>query len=256
MQRTRLVVLVERTATDAARAEQLAVRLDVPLVHEPPDTAELLLAWADDVLEAREPGDRPGRGLSVRFDARDWRPGAGGLSRRQPLARAVGPGRRSVADATAGLGGDAMLLAALGHRVVAIERSSVVAALLRDGLERARDDATLARLAGDRLTLVEGEAVEVLPSLQPAPDVVYIDPMFPPRRKQSALPARPLQLLRRIVGEDHDAGALLSIARMAATQRVVVKRPTWAEPIAEGAVSSHRGKLARYDVYRPLELRA
>jgi len=54
------------------------------------------------------------------------------LSRRQPLARALGRKARRVVDATAGLGQDSFLIASLGPTVLALERSPIIAALLAE----------------------------------------------------------------------------------------------------------------------------
>ncbi|MCA9290054.1 MAG: class I SAM-dependent methyltransferase, partial [Phycisphaerales bacterium] len=80
-------------------------------------------------------------------------------------------------------------------------------------------------------------------------DVVYIDPMFPPKRKTSALPRKEIVMLRRLVGDDPDAAALLACAR-AAGARVVVKRADEAPALGDGVVAAHRGKTVRYDVHR------
>lgn len=61
----------------------------------------------------------------------------GGFKRNQLLAKAVGIKGKdvpTVLDATAGLGKDAFILAALGCRVHMLERSPIVGALLQDGL--------------------------------------------------------------------------------------------------------------------------
>ena len=61
----------------------------------------------------------------------------------QAIAKAVGLNKGAtphVLDATAGLGRDAFVLAALGCKVTMHERHPVVAALLYDGLQRAYQD--------------------------------------------------------------------------------------------------------------------
>ncbi len=69
-----------------------------------------------------------------------------GGGRGEAVAKAVGikggylP---DVVDATAGLGRDAFVLAALGCRVRMLERHPVVAALLEDGLQRGYQDAEI-----------------------------------------------------------------------------------------------------------------
>ena len=79
------------------------------------------------------------------------------------------------------------------------------------------------------------------------PDVVYLDPMFPTGRK--AAERKPLRVLRRLVGDDADAGELLAAALRVAKRRVVVKRPLRADPLGAKPTATHRGKAARYDVY-------
>ena len=194
----------------------------------------------------------------------DTRTGAG-RSLRQPLARAVGLGRGKgpaapfVLDATAGLGQDAWLLASLGCRVLAVERSPLVAALLRDGLRRAgaRDPR-----AFGRITVLQGDSRHVLGQIAaaaagprpgqleppcPAPDVVYLDPMFPPKRK--ARERKSMRVLRALVGPDPDAAELLALGMLAARRRTVVKRTRRAAPLGEGVTVTHRGTSLRYDVY-------
>ncbi|MDR3090008.1 MAG: class I SAM-dependent methyltransferase [Desulfobulbaceae bacterium] len=174
----------------------------------------------------------------------------------QPLARAVGIGhgrRPSIFDATAGLGGDAFVLAALGCRVTMAERSEVVAALLADGLARAAaHPETAPIIAGMRL--ITGDARTILPSLTPPPDCVYLDPMYP-HPKKSALRRKEMRILRQVVGDDDDSADLLTVARATATERVVVKRPKGASWLATQK-PSHAIAMpnSRFDVYLRLHL--
>jgi len=228
--------------------ESLAERLGLPVVtQERAPAGALRLERVDGVLELRRPGVRRGRGVCVDLGVRDLRQGTPGFSKRQPLARAVRV-PASVVDATAGLGRDAALLAGLGCDVVAIERNPIVAALLRDGLQRAlhSDEPAIVSAAG-RIELIEGDAHALLGSLDP-PDVVYLDPMYPPRPGASALPRKGAQILRELIGVDQDVERVLERARTAAP-RVVLKRPH-SERALGGSVSvSFSGKLVRYDVY-------
>jgi 16S rRNA (guanine1516-N2)-methyltransferase len=210
----------------------------------------LVLAVSDERLELREPETRPGRGLSVDFSSLNPRQASsrGGFSRRQPLARAIGKATQTALDATAGLGHDAALLACMGYRVTAVERSPIIAALLRDGLRRAMNNPALHEHLRDHLRIINTDARDVLRTQTTQPDAVYIDPMFPPKRKASALARKSVRLVRQIVGEDEDAADLLAVARQHAG-RVVVKRPTYAPPLAAKPTMSFTGKLVRYDVY-------
>ena len=173
--------------------------------------------------------------------------------RSEPLVRAAGlrigtPLR--VLDATAGLGRDAWLLAWLGADVIAVERHPIIAALLDDALRRARSLPELAPAAA-RLALREDDAARLLGSLLPdeRPDVVLLDPMYPDARRRAA-PRKELAALRRLIGDDADAPALLLAALAVARRRVVVKRPAHA-PLLGGRPPHHRlpGASTRFDVY-------
>ena len=200
-------------------------------------------------VELRREGEREGRGVRCDLAAVSLR-GGRAEARAMPVAKAVGEAR-TVADATAGLLGDAFLLAAAGFRVTAIERSPVVFALAEDGLARARRDARLVELIGDRIELVQDDARRWLrdrAGTELAPDAVVIDPMFPPKRKKSALPRKEMVVLRDAVGSDADAAELLEVARKCARMRVAVKRGDDAEELArpEWTVG---GTTVRYDVW-------
>ena len=173
-----------------------------------------------------------------------------GSQRRAPLARAAGFARGNVptvVDATAGLGRDAFLLAALGSPVTLIERSPEMHALLQDGLARAADHPDLAAIAA-RMTLIRGDAREVLPTL--AADVVLVDPMHPPRRK-SALVKQRMRTTRALVGDDPDALETLQAAIACARQRVVLKWPARERLLPDWPQSSHfiPGTTVRFDVF-------
>lgn len=155
-----------------------------------------------------------------------------------------------VFDATAGLGEDSLLLAAAGFSVTMCEGDPVIAALLADGLRRAVDDPELSGIVG-RMSLVEGDSIEILPSLTEAPDVVYLDPMFPARTKNAAVKKK-FQLLHRLESPCADEASLMDAALAARPRKIVVKRPIKA-PVLAGVRPSHSisGKAVRYDVIVP-----
>lgn len=155
-----------------------------------------------------------------------------------------------VFDATAGLGEDSMLLAAAGFSVTMCESDPIIAALLADGLRRAVDDPVLSGIVG-RMSLVEGDSIEILPSLTEAPDVVYLDPMFPARTKSAAVKKK-FQLLHRLESPCADEASLMDAALAARPRKIVVKRPIKA-PVLAGVRPSHSisGKAVRYDVIVP-----
>jgi 16S rRNA (guanine1516-N2)-methyltransferase len=223
--------------------DALARELALPIAGD--DAAcDLVLTWTDGALELRDLREPRLNPLRVDFSDAELRPYAAGLSRRQPLARAIGK-HQLVADACAGLGQDALRLALMGFRVTAIERSRVVAALLADGLRRLDQQHAL----HGRLRLLTGDARELLGTLQPRPEVVYLDPMFPEKRRRTAAVRKELKWLRELVGDDPDVLELFDAARRTATHRVVVKRPDHAPPLVPQPAASIAGKLVRYDIY-------
>lgn len=174
-----------------------------------------------------------------------------GGGRAHPLVKAAGfrkDGIASIVDATAGLGRDAFLLASVGAKVMLLERSAEVHALLKDGLERAGAASPDLADVVARMTLVHGDARDLLPKLRP--DVVLVDPMHPPRRN-SALVKQEMRLLSGIVGADEDADELMQIALASARERVVLKWPLRAAPLLEQPKPSHHlsGKTVRYEVF-------
>ncbi len=183
-----------------------------------------------------------------------WRLAHGG-GRRQLVARAVGLHRRSgglrVLDATAGLGRDAAVLAALGCEVLAVERHALVFALLEDALARAEADPATRERLGGRLRLLHGDAREVLADAgaHGGWDAVVLDPMHPPRTG-SALTRQEMRLFRELVGDDEDAAALLAAALDSGAPRVAVKRPLRGEPLPGPSPQGRvLGRTTRYDLY-------
>ncbi|PCI60011.1 MAG: 16S rRNA methyltransferase [Kordiimonadales bacterium] len=177
-----------------------------------------------------------------------------GGGRGQALPKAVGlkSGKTpSIVDATAGLGRDAFLLASLGAEVTLIERSGHMHQLLSKGMERAREASyELAKII-DRMTLLHGDAKDLLPTL--SPEVILVDPMHPPRTK-SSLVKKEMRLIREIVGVDQDSTELMQVALAHASNRVVLKWPQKADPLAGIRAPSHQitGKSTRYDVFMSL----
>ncbi|MFQ3339464.1 MAG: 16S rRNA (guanine1516-N2)-methyltransferase, partial [Colwellia sp.] len=94
-----------------------------------------------------------------------------GGGRGQDIAKAVGLKHGftpHVLDATAGLGRDAFVLAGLGCKLTLLERMPVVAALLDDGIERAKLHHEVADIANN-MQLFHGTSLEEV-DLAIAPD--------------------------------------------------------------------------------------
>lgn len=234
----------------AQLAAELAISAGFVAAVQPPVQGFYLQADSDG-LSLRLAASSSVLRIDFAAGALDYRRQHGGS---EAIVRAMGfkagqPQR--VVDATAGLGRDAFILAAHGAEVVLLERQPLQAVLLADALRRGLNSGNAAIC--QRMRLLHGSAQQLLGQwASERPAVVYLDPMFPHRRK-SALVKQEMQWLQQLAGADEDADALLLPARQLALQRVVVKRPDDAPPLAgikpSGAVAS-RGH--RFDIYPPL----
>lgn len=164
------------------------------------------------------------------------------------MARALGIKRgesRRVLDLTAGLGSDAYIIASLGCEVELWERCAPLVALL----ERALDTARCAHIdsAAQRMQLHWQDSVETLRRSNAHFDLLYMDPMYPPRKPSAT--RRELYMVREIAGDDIGASQLFHIARQQSGDRLVVKRARHAPPFALPDWSID-GNTTRFDVYR------
>ena len=174
----------------------------------------------------------------------------------QMIAKALGISGKfhpTVLDLTAGLGVDAFVLAGLGCQVKLLERNPIVHLLLQDGLNRAllagKDDCSLHSIIS-RMELLRTDSSIYLDAInQDTPDIIYLDPMFPTRKK-SAQVKKEMQVLHQIVGNDEDAVNLLEQALCKTKYRVIVKRPAHSGFLGNQKPSySLAGKSTRYDIF-------
>jgi 16S rRNA (guanine1516-N2)-methyltransferase len=211
------------------------------------------------------------------------------------LLRAVSPRKGSsatdgaiICDLTAGLGQDSLVLAMNGaQHVHMVERNPIVAALLHDAMRRLeliaqtqKDE--VATMLVDKLSLVSGDAKDWMSRKQDQEpvvvtdcDVIYLDPMFPPRQKSSAV-KKGMAILHGLLdtqttndtNDDNDDDEhqkeqeekdLLLLALDTARLRVVVKRPIKAPPLGTTSITNDEGipkpsysisgSINRWDVY-------
>ena len=129
-----------------------------------------------------------------------------------------------------------------------IERSDIIHELLAAGMEAARQAGGQHKDIIDRMTLVHGDSIALLPHMRA--DVVLVDPMHPTRQK-SALVKAEMRAIRNIVGIDEDQQLLIETALAMATKRLVLKWPAKAAPLEGLRPASHQiiGKSIRYDVF-------
>lgn len=155
-------------------------------------------------------------------------------------------------DATAGLGDDALLLAAAGFEVALYERDPVIAALLDDALLRAQQGSNKqVAAAAQRMYIAGTDSIRALTQLDYKPDVIYLDPMFPERKKSAAVKKK-FQLLHVLEAPATDDDALLQAALCAHPRKIVIKRPLKGPYVGNQKPSySLNGKAIRYDVVVP-----
>jgi 16S rRNA (guanine1516-N2)-methyltransferase len=230
---------------------QLAGKLDVPLYKSinKKTLENFFLTWRDDQLRLLDKELLKKGGLTVDIEPRPGEQRSWPAPKKGALAQALGRKTKTIIDATTGWGQDSLHIFRMGYNLRCIERSPVMFELLDDGFKRLALTDWVKNLELQVPELISGNAIEVLSNLEIKPECIYIDPMFPPKRKKSALAKKSMTVLRDLLGNDEDKELLFEMAFKTATKRVVVKSPDYAEPIAGKANESFSGKLLRYDVY-------
>lgn len=235
-------------------AKVLAERFHLPLALSAQECFDYKLILTPDYIALQKTDDRSSP-LYIDFlqGKMNYRAQHASI-KKEALARAMGLKNHThpkIVDATGGLAADSFTLASLGFEVTLLERSPIIYLLLEDGIRRAKEDPSIAPIV-NRIQLVHADAMKWLQGLagRDRPDIIYLDPMFP-ERKKSALPKKKMLILHDVVGEDADAGMLLEVALACAIKRVVVKRPRLAEMLALSPAPSFSllGSSSRFDVY-------
>lgn len=246
-----------QSSVDAELCKVIAAQLGLPISLQ---DADLILHISNrDGPGLSCPGLDPKAQLKISFSSgsvHHRRQFGGGKS--QLIAKAVGIKsgvKPSILDVTAGLGRDAFVFASLGSKVTAVERSTVLLYMLNEAKTRASEqtlniDEDLAEILG-RLTIIGGEALDLLSSENSLPaEVVYLDPMFSERKKTAAV-KKEMQILHELLDQDCcNESSLLERALDHASHRVVVKRSRHA-PSIDGPKPKYalRGKSTRFDIY-------
>ena len=241
---------------DDSRYEQahaFSLEHQLPLFKEKSDAHELQLIFGDERVELYDKQLNTSIDVDFVSGALAHRQQFGG-GRGQAIAKAIGlkqGNKPKVLDVTAGLARDAYILATLGCRISLVEQSPILSALIEDGIKRGLDNEESAQVLSGHFDLHNQNAIAFMGALseEQRPDVIYIDPMYP-ERKKSALVKKDMQILQHLLGKTDDDEALLKAALNCAKKRVVVKRPAQAEPVGEVMPSSSvSSKKTRYDLY-------
>lgn len=254
------LIALKHDTTNIEQCRLLAEQLQIPLLAMDDDESifHYLLRYSEHGLAVQQTGAKAPGPVLVDFTAgvAEHRRKRGGGELIVKAVAGLKNNRPSVLDATAGLGRDSFVLASWGYAVTLCERSPLVAALLADGLSRARQSADQnndeeLRAVVDRMQLVTIDSCEYLrqQGQENPPDVVVIDPMFP-ESKKSALVKKEMRTFHHLVGADVDSEALLALAIATAKHRVVVKRPKKAQVLAGKKPNfTVEGKAIRFDIY-------
>lgn len=232
---------------------KLAKNLHLLIKKNLPQENALILYYDENGLHLQQLGiDAPKKPIKVDFSAKKITYRRKLNQKTENLAKAIGiKTKPHVLDATAGLGRDAFILASLECTVTMLEKSPIITALLQDGLERAAHDPDLTNVIA-RMQLIQTDNIKYMKQLKYHPDVVYLDPMFPVRKK-SALVKKEMQILTALLENEppDDEKLLLETARACAKKRVVVKRPRIAKPLDNQEPDFIiTGKTCRFDVYQ------
>jgi 16S rRNA (guanine1516-N2)-methyltransferase len=249
------IVIAATCDSMRVKAKDLARQLNLPFVDFDLSDYPFLLTVTPKRLELCERDVKNSKSIYVDFLAPNlnYRIKHGG-GNKQSLARAIGIKsgiRPTVLDATAGLGVDAFVLASLGCEVVMLERSPIIGALLQDGLDRFKKNSQSKNIKMDLRILQASDYLDkILHAKTKKPDVIYLDPMYP-ERKKAALGKKTMRILHELVGVDEDAAEVLALALQCAKKRVVVKRPSYAENLGllKPDLKFSSGGSCRYDVY-------
>ena len=226
------------------RAQAAAEALGYPyLPSAEPSTLHLVVGEMDAWLVL------DGATVRLQFDSAAMRHRRRG-GQNELLGRAVGvkaDRQPQVWDATGGLGRDAFVLADLGCQVTLCERVPVLAWLLNAAWNAALVSSyDQVREAAERMNVLAADS-----RLHRVPEgaVIYLDPMFPERKKAAAVKKEAV-LLQRLADTGDDGEDLWQWAWQQGASRIVVKRPVRATALGTQSPShSLTGKSVRFDVY-------
>ena len=245
--------VISNDLSQHAQAKQFAETHKLPLFTDRNPDCALQLCFMPDRIELYDTQLNTSIHVDFVEGALAHRRQYGG-GRGQAIARAVGlkhGNTPSVLDITAGLGRDAYILAALGCKLTLVEQSPVLYTLIKDGIRRGLEHPDSKAVLNNFMNLVYGDSITYMEQLSPdtRPDVIYMDPMYP-ERKKTALVKKDMQILQRLIGKGDNTEQLLATAMGKCRQRVVVKRPVHADSIPGPKPStSICSKKTRYDCY-------
>lgn len=243
----------QQQAKDFCQLNQL------PLLTQKNAQYNLQLLLHDDVIELFDTALNTAISIDFVHGSLAHRQQFGG-GRGQAICKAIGLKSGvtpSILDTTAGLAGDAFVLATMGCPITLLERSPILYTLIENAVERAALSESFQTIVDQGFHIKNCDANDYIKAQlenrsvtpQEQPDVIYIDPMYP-ERKKSALVKKDMQVLQRLHGQDDNPAELLDNALCYAKKRVVVKRPIQAETLNDKKPNTCiKSKKTRYDIY-------
>lgn len=181
-----------------------------------------------------------------------------GLSKKELFSKALhlktADSPVTVFDMTGGFATDSLMMARMEFEVVIFEESAFLFDLLawnlRSGFLDTELNVYLKNIKnvhwGDSTLLVQQQVES-----SGVPQVIYLDPMFPDKRKKSLAP-KEMQLLQLFLNHsdlEDKAQHLLDIGLDIGSKKVVLKRPLKSPTLSPKPTHQFEGKTIRYDIY-------
>ena len=245
-----LIVVWDPTGKGGPELDSLAERLSLP-VHlgaELPSATTLAVQIENNKVSLAAQGMR----IQSEFTSGPFMTRLKTVGKSHPLIKAIGTLREPeyVFDGTGGLGIDTVSMAWKGYRLVSCEKNPIVFELSQSAWREfvLKYPEKIATMKVDWI-LRDSKAYLLGLKKTDRPEVIYLDPMFP-EKKKSALPKKEMQLLRRLLGDQKDRDEdLFEVGLKTAKKRVVVKRSPDDDYIGAKPNHSVGSKLVRFDVY-------
>ena len=164
------------------------------------------------------------------------------------IKKAIGKNKAKlkIFDATAGSLIDTIIFLKLGHKVVACEQSKILIKLLKNAIERAKEEYSFFK----NLVLINEDAANVI-ELHQDSDIFYFDPMFN-NTKRNIKRSGTLNKISNILSHEKLEDTSEDIFNYMLTsnyKKIIVKRPIKSKPLQEKINYQVKGKAIRFDIY-------
>ena len=164
------------------------------------------------------------------------------------IKKAIGKNKAKlkIFDATAGSLIDTIIFLKLGHKVVACEQSKILIKLLKDAIERAKEEYSFFK----NLVLINEDAANVI-ELHQDSDIFYFDPMFN-NTKRNTKRSGTLNKISNILSHEKledTSEDIFNYMQTSNYKKIIVKRPIKSKPLQEKINYQVKGKAIRFDIY-------